>query len=113
MTGANVMRVVVGIFGVLMIIGGFWLAAIGAFPGLWLIVGGAVLIVGVLIETSRYRSQAAEYQKLPPGPGGGETGALEPRFQRTEEVFIDPTSNRQMRVFLDPRTGERRYVAEG
>ncbi len=72
-----------------------------------------VLIVGVLIETSRYRSQAAEHDGLPPGPGGGETAPLEPRFRWTEEVFVDPTTNRRMRVYMDSNTGERRYVAEG
>jgi hypothetical protein len=77
------------------------------------VVGGAVLLIGALIEASRYRSQAAEHSKLSPGPGGGETGPLEARFQRTDEVFVDPTSNRTMRVYVDSRTGERRYVAEG
>jgi hypothetical protein len=48
------------------------------------------------------------------GPAGGEpTGPPEPRFQRTDEVFIDPTSGLRMRVFLDPRSGDRRYVPEG
>ena len=118
MTGANVIRVVVGGLGVLMLIGGVLLAVSffgsgGVFGGIWLIVGGIVLIVGVLIERTRYRSQEAERTQASPGPGGGETGPVEPRFQRTDEVFVDPTTNRQMRVYHDPRTGERRYMAEG
>ena len=84
----------------------------GVFGGFWLVVGGIALIVGVVIETSRYRSQTAERDRLPPGPGGGETTSLEPRFRPTEEVFVDPTSNRRMRVYMDANTGERRYVAE-
>ncbi len=36
-----------------------------------------------------------------PGPG----------WQRTEEVFNDPSTNRVMRVWLDD-SGERRYVRE-
>jgi hypothetical protein len=38
---------------------------------------------------------------------------MEPRFQRTSEVFVDPTSGRRMRVWIDPGSGERRYRAEG
>ncbi len=115
-TGASVVRVVIGGIGALMLIGGLLVAASG-FDGsflvaLWLIVGGSVLVIAVLIEVSRYRSQAAEQGHGAPGPGGGETGPLEPRFQRTEEVFVDPTSKLVMRVFVDPRSGERRYVAE-
>ncbi len=36
-----------------------------------------------------------------PGPG----------WQRTDEVFNDPSTNRVMRVWLD-ESGERRYVRE-
>ena len=57
---------------------------------------------------------AAEHTMEAPGPGGGEpTGPLEPRFRRTAEVFIDPTTHHRMRVWVDPDTGERRYLAEG
>jgi hypothetical protein len=115
-TGAQVIRVLLGGLGVVLLVGGLLLAAsgldgavVGAF---WMIVSGAVLIVAVLIEVGRYRSQAAEQSNLPPGPGGGETGPIEPRFQRTDEVFVDPTSKRVMRVYVDSRTGERRYIAE-
>ena len=34
-------------------------------------------------------------------------------WQRTDEVFVDPTTNRRMRVWIDPRDGSRHYVAEG
>jgi hypothetical protein len=33
-------------------------------------------------------------------------------WQRTDEVFIDPTTNRKMRVWIDPQDGSRRYVPE-
>jgi hypothetical protein len=33
-------------------------------------------------------------------------------WQRTDEVFVDPTTNRRMRVWLDPVDGARHYVAE-
>jgi hypothetical protein len=105
------------ILGGLMVLGGLGLIAIGseaAMSGLWLTVTGAVFLVAVAIERTRYRSEAAEGGSQPVGPGGGEPdGPLESRFQRTGESFVDPTSGHQMRVFVDPRTGERRYVAEG
>lgn len=115
-TGVSVIRVLMGVIGVAMLIGGIALLVSGsaaAIGGLiWLIPSGVVLIIVALMEVSRYRSQAAERGNAPPGRGGGETAPLEPRFQRTDEVFIDPTTYVPMRVFHDPRTGERRYVAE-
>lgn len=60
-------------------------------------------------------SESAERASLPTGPGGGEPmgEALDGRFRRTDEVFVDPTSGRRMRVWLDGASGERRYRAEG
>lgn len=80
----------------------------------WLIVAGLAVIVAAAVERWRYRSETAERDGLPVGPGGGEptAEALEGRFRRTEEVFVDPTSGRRMRVWLDGVTGERRYRAE-
>lgn len=116
-TGVSIVRVVLGVIGALMLIGGLALAfsgVPGAFVGaIWLIPSGVVLVIVALIEVNRYRSQAAESGSAVPGPGGGETAPLEPRFQRTDEVFIDPTTNVTMRVYTDPSTGERRYVAGG
>ena len=115
--GSITVRAVIGVVGTLMLLGGlaliFVAGPIAGLGGIWLVVGGMILVIAVLIETSRYRSQAAEHSKLSPGPGGGEVGPLEPRFRSTDEVFVDPTSNRRMRVYVDSRTGERRYVAEG
>lgn len=116
-TGSVVVRVILGALGAALLVAGIGVAAfvpVDGFVGAaWLIISGVVLLVAVLIETSRYRSQAAELAKLPPGPGGGETGPVESRFRPTDEVFVDPTSNQRMRVYLDASTGERRYVAEG
>ena len=33
-------------------------------------------------------------------------------WERTDEVFRDPTTNRLMRVWVDPRDGSRHYVPE-
>jgi hypothetical protein len=116
--GATVVRVVIGLIGFGLMVAGlltFFLGGPGAglFAGSWLVLTGVILVVAVLIEVGRYRSQQAERERLTPGPGGGEPGPLEPRFQPSDEVFVDPTTERRMRVWVDPRTGERRYVAEG
>jgi hypothetical protein len=33
-------------------------------------------------------------------------------WQRTDEVFVDPTTNRRMRVWIDPVDSSRHYIAE-
>src|SRR5689334_607796 len=109
-------RVLVAVFAVLMLLGGLTLLTIGpaGVSGLWLVIGAAVVLVALAIERNRYRSEEAERSFEATGPGGGEpSGSLEPRFRRTDETFVDPTTGATMRVFLDGRTGERRYVAEG
>ena len=117
MGGATIVRFLLGGLGALLLIGGVTLAFMGGpslfVPTLWLIGSGIVLIIVALIEVNRYRSEAAEKQRSAAGPGGGETGPPESRFRRTDEVFVDPTTQQRMRVFTDPQTGERRYVAEG
>jgi hypothetical protein len=42
----------------------------------------------------------------------GESALPAEGWQRTDEVFVDPTTNRRMRVWFDPRDGSRHYVAE-
>ena len=86
---------------------------IGAAGLIYVFMGG-VIVVAVALERQRYRSTAAELSNAVPGPGGGETAGapVEPRFQLTAEVFVDPTTGHRMRVLVDPGTGERRYVAE-
>jgi hypothetical protein len=110
-------RGLVVVFGMLMVFAG--LAAVSAgntgdIAGLWLVLVGMVLIVVAIVERFRYRSEAAERSGMPVGPGGGEPAGepLETRFRRTDEVFVDPTSERRMRVWLDRDSGERRYRAE-
>jgi hypothetical protein len=72
---------------------------------------GAGLMILAILQRDRYRSEAAE--KAGPGPGGGESSWLEPRFRPTSELFRDPTSSLVMRVWVDRGTGQRRYLAEG
>lgn len=117
--GLGIVRIALLAVGGLLLIGGLALVVLGepggVVGGFWLIVSGGVLLVAVAVERMRYRSEQAERIGAPPGPGGGEEpGApLEHRFQRTDEVFEDPTTRERMRVWLDPATGERRYRAEG
>ena len=85
------------------------LGVVAALPAL---VSGGIVVVAVLVERMRYRSEAAEREGRAPGPGGGESGAMDPRFAVTGERFVDPTTGHTMRVFVDPKTGERRYRAE-
>jgi hypothetical protein len=42
----------------------------------------------------------------------GESDRPQPGWQRTNEVFRDPSTERLMRVWVDPRTGERHYVPD-
>ena len=117
-TGQTVVRVLLGALGAVLLLGGIAVAvAVSDVPGAWIgggwmIISGAILLIAVVIEVSRYRSASAELGGGAPGPGGGEPAPLDGRFRRTDEVFVDPTSKRTMRVFVDANTGERRYVAE-
>ena len=116
--GLGVARVIVLLFGVTMMLAGLATIAFGGaaafITGLWILGIGIACIIGTLIERVRYRSDATDRDGLPTGRAGGEPPGtrLEPRFRRSDEVFVDPTSSRTMRVWVDPGNGERRYVAE-
>lgn len=104
--------------GFAVVILGLWLIVLpggaGSVAGLYAVLGGLALMVGALIERIRYRSEAADRDGTPAGKAGGEpvNTTIEPRFRRTDEVFVDPTTQQRMRVWLDPSTGERRYRTE-
>jgi hypothetical protein len=111
-------RVVLVVSGLLLVMLGLVVVAEGGqgslASALFLFVPGIVCLIAPWFERLRYRSNDRDRENLAAGPGGGEpSGPPEPRFQRTDEVFVDPTSGLRMRVFLDPRSGDRRYVAEG
>ena len=108
-------RVVAAVLASLTLLGGLVLLGTGpaGISGLWLVLFSTAILVALAIERNRYRSEEAERSFESTGPGGGEpSGQIEPRFRRTDETFVDPTTGTTMRVFLDGRTGERRYVAE-
>jgi hypothetical protein len=112
----GVVRVLIVVFGLLLMLFGIALLTVPDVGpgGLWPVLIGGVLVVAVALERQRYRSASAEVSHDQAGPGGGELpgAAVEPRFQPTAEVFVDPTTGHRMRVLVDPRSGERRYVAE-
>ena len=116
--GFGAARLIVLALGLTMAVAGLAILAfagpVGSITALCLIGIGIAFMIGTLIERVRYRSEAADRGAAPTGPGGGEPlgTAIEPRFRRSDEVFIDPTSSRTMRVWIDPGSGERRYVAE-
>jgi hypothetical protein len=106
-------RVLVGVFAGLLMVGGLVGAMAGAWTdGLWAAVTGGVVLVAVVFERARYRSEASERSAGEPGPGGGEPNRPAAPFRPTDELFVDPTSGQRLRVYLDPATGERRYFAE-
>jgi len=43
----------------------------------------------------------------------GESDVPAGNWQRTDELFRDPSSGRLMRVWIDPTDGTRHYVPEG
>jgi len=109
----DTIRVVVGVLGGLLMIGGIFAFFVGAWTdGLWAAATGAVVLLAVVFERSRYRSEAAERSAGEPGPGGGEAARPTAPFHPTDEQFVDPTSGQRLRVYLNPATGERRYYAE-
>jgi UPF0716 family protein affecting phage T7 exclusion len=115
--GVTLVRGLLGSFGALLMLAGIALAAIpGAqtdlLSALIVFVPGAILVAGVLLERTRYRSLQAELSGDSHGPGGGETGQPDGRFRPTEERFVDPTTGLPMRVWVDPATGDQRYLAE-
>jgi hypothetical protein len=116
--GLGIARIIVLLFGATMVLFGLAIMAAAGrgtvVTGLWITGIGIALIIGALIERIRYRSDATDRRGDPAGAAGGEPPGtnLEPRFVRSDEVFVDPTSGQRMRVWLDPTSGERRYLAD-
>ena len=113
-------RAFVVVIGVMLVALGLWIAVAENEGQLGLVLVGLVtaffgvlMIVVLAFERMRYHSAAAEVPQAVGPPGGEAPGtSLDPRFQATDEVFVDPTSGKRTRVFLDPTTGERRYQVE-
>jgi hypothetical protein len=63
----------------------------------YVVVGAALLVAIVMSFFVRRHAESAV-------PAEG--------WQRTDEVFVDPTTERRMRVWVDPGDGSRHYVVE-
>src|SRR5215468_4714847 len=102
MAGTMIARGVAVVAGILLVAAGIAVAAMGfAIFAFSLIAGGVIVVIGAVFEVMRYRSESAEATRAKPGPGGGEPGRPEARFSRTDEVFVDPTTQQKMRVYSD------------
>jgi hypothetical protein len=116
--GFGAARIVVLLFGLTLLVAGVALIGLeggaGTITGLWVGASGLVIMGATLVVRVRYRSDATDRAGEAAGPAGGEPlgTRLDPRFHRSDEVFVDPTSGHRMRVWLDPTSGERRYLAE-
>ncbi|MDP9222721.1 MAG: hypothetical protein M3P18_02495, partial [Actinomycetota bacterium] len=74
MTGTTVTRFVIGAIGVALLAGGLAVGTLGGatiVPAFWMVISGSILLIVAVIETMRYRSEAAEMTRGAPGPGGG------------------------------------------
>jgi len=119
-----ILRGTIGVLGGLAFVLGVAVTVSGdAFSGLWILAAGAVLILVPLYEHGRYRAHGDEEHATvpaasgPPGPSWPGQTAARPavprgRYERTDEVFDDPTTGERLRVWFDPVTGDRRYETE-
>ena len=95
-TLTNVARIALGILAALAFLGAVVALAAGiAIVALEALIGAAVLGLGAAYEHGRYRASIK----------GSEAG----RFQRTDEVFTDPTTGQLTRVWYDQASGRRDY----
>ena len=85
----------------------------------WLLIVSAALLLIALYEQARYHGHGESAALSPPAgapsrgqPDGFGGGTGPGGYQRTDEVFEDPTTGRRLRVWFDPVTGERRYLPE-
>jgi hypothetical protein len=98
MTG-TARQVMLGIGG-LSVAGGVLLSLATGGGGIGLIIIGALIFAGVLLE-SRYGRPGAPTQ-VPPHA-----------WELTNEKFVDDETGRVLEVWIDPLTGERRYEPAG
>ena len=73
-----------------------FLAGMGGWWLVWLILQGSILLLSLLFERWCYRPQINRHRG---------------NWQRTGERFVDPGTGRLTEVLYNPETGERDYVA--
>jgi hypothetical protein len=64
----------------------------------------AIVVLAVLVVVAVLSLFVRRYRESPVPAGD---------WQRTDEVFIDPSTGRRMRVWVDPQDRSRHYVPEG
>lgn len=84
--------------GVLMLVAGIIVAGFSLPGALWLLIAGAVVTAGTLLERAIYKPL------LRGSPGAG--------WVKTAERFIDPDTGQPVDAFYNPTTGERQYVSQ-
>jgi hypothetical protein len=95
-TLTNAARVLLGVLAVAAAVGAVVAYAAGVlFVALEAAVGAVILGLAAAYEHGRYRAQVSK----------ADIG----RFQRTDEVFTDPTTGQLTRVWYDPGSGARDY----
>jgi hypothetical protein len=81
-----------------------------AAGGLWVAVLSGGLLAIVLYERMRYRTRSGrEVGDASTSPADAAPPA---GYERTDEVFTDPTTGERLRVWYHPATGDRRYIPE-
>jgi hypothetical protein len=83
-----------------------------AVAGLAIVVGAGVLGIGGLLVVVFLLLIASILRGWLMARRLASKTLRDPRFQPTDEVFLDHRSGRVMRVYADPETGERRYLPE-
>ena len=70
------------------------------------IVNAGIVVIVLVLERPRYRSEAEETGRRATGPSADRPP---PGLAPSDEVFIDPTTGDRVRVWVDAASGERRY----
>ena len=73
----------------------------GVGLGLWALIWigvGVVVVVAIVMSFFLRRH--------------GEQDKPQAHWQRTDEVFVDPSTDRLMRVWVEPGTGARHYIPD-
>jgi hypothetical protein len=89
-TAVLVVACAVTLLGAVLCLSGIWA------PGAQLLVVGAIVSIGVVVERWRYRNQARP----------------DADWEATSERFVDPSTGKRVRVEYDSKSGSRRYVSD-
>lgn len=99
-SGLRPLLVAVAVLFMLSGLAGIAVGGPSAAAGWWMLIVGAALLVGIMLERPRYGADRDAAQS-----GGA-------RLRPTDEIFVDPTTGQRTRVWADPTSGERDYRPE-